>query len=66
MPIFIVSSVTGHKLDLLKQFLNLLPADRQSRSEALAHKPVKCRVQDTFNLPDVGPVVAAQVVSVRG
>lgn len=65
IPIFIVSSVTGHKLDLLKTFLNLLPADRQSRSEALSHKPTKCRIQETFNIAGVGPVVAAHVDKVR-
>ena len=44
-PIFAVSSVTGENINLLKQFLNILPPRlTNSEREKLSQKPVEFRV----------------------
>lgn len=65
LPILLTSSVTGKGLDLLKAMLNLLPVDIHLRNQQRAKQPVHFRVEDTFQLPDVGTVVAGQMVQVR-
>eukprot|EP00743_Colponemidia_sp_Colp-15_P004948 GILK01005333.1.p1 GENE.GILK01005333.1~~GILK01005333.1.p1 ORF type:complete len:617 (+),score=118.15 GILK01005333.1:101-1951(+) len=60
-PIFQVSSVNGHNLDILRKFLNLLPVKKEwlSRRE----EPAQFLVQETFFIPEIGPVVTGTVLS---
>jgi len=46
-PIFQVSNVTGQNINLLKQFLNLLPAHKGFDSNA----PVEYQIDDVFLVP---------------
>eukprot|EP00048_Salpingoeca_helianthica_P016945 m.234927 g.234927 ORF g.234927 m.234927 type:complete len:723 (+) comp19841_c0_seq1:354-2522(+) len=56
VPIFLISSVTGKNLDLLRQFLNLLTP---TQSEELALSlPAYLQINEVFDVHDVGPVVA--------
>ncbi|KAF2029258.1 hypothetical protein EK21DRAFT_101324 [Setomelanomma holmii] len=58
-PIFQVSNVTGHNLDLVRTFLNILPHHGNYDSSA----PLEFYVNDTFSVPFVGTVVSGVVKS---
>lgn len=58
-PIFQVSNVTGHNLDLVRTFLNVLPHHGNYDSSA----PLEFHVNDTFSVPFVGTVVSGVVKS---
>jgi len=58
-PIFQVSNVTGENLELVRQFLNLLPNHKHFNVNA----PFECQIDDTFLVPGVGTVVAGTVTS---
>ncbi|CAI6332434.1 unnamed protein product [Periconia digitata] len=58
-PIFQVSNVTGHNLDLVRTFLNILPHHGNYDSSA----PLEFHVNDTFSVPFVGTVVSGVVKS---
>ncbi|KAI1515988.1 HR1 repeat rho-binding protein [Pyrenophora tritici-repentis] len=58
-PIFQVSNVTGHNLDLVRMFLNALPHHGHYDSSA----PLEFHVNDTFSVPFVGTVVSGVVKS---
>ncbi|KAF1962090.1 hypothetical protein CC80DRAFT_399805 [Byssothecium circinans] len=58
-PIFQVSNVTGHNLDLVRMFLNILPHHGNYNSSA----PLEFHVNDTFSVPFVGTVVSGVVKS---
>ncbi|KAF2686812.1 hypothetical protein K458DRAFT_470779 [Lentithecium fluviatile CBS 122367] len=58
-PIFQVSNVTGHNLDLVRIFLNILPHHGNYNSSA----PLEFHVNDTFSVPFVGTVVSGVVKS---
>jgi len=51
LPIFLTSAVTGKGLDLVKAMLILLPVDLDLQR---AIQPMRFRVEDTLQLPDVG------------
>lgn len=58
-PIFQISSVSGNNVDLLKQFINLLPSYKNYDSS----QPVEYQITDTFSVPGVGTVVSGTVLS---
>lgn len=58
-PIFQVSNVTGHNLDLVRTFLNVLPRHGYYNADA----PFEFAVNDTFSVPFVGTVVAGIIQS---
>ncbi|KAK5732843.1 hypothetical protein LTS12_027051 [Elasticomyces elasticus] len=58
-PIFQVSSVTGESLDLVREFLNILPHHGKYDIEA----PFEFHVNDTFSVPFIGTVVSGVVKS---
>ncbi|KAF1918431.1 hypothetical protein BDU57DRAFT_556012 [Ampelomyces quisqualis] len=58
-PIFQVSNVTGHNLDLVRTFLNILPHHGNYDSSA----PLEFHINDTFSVPFVGTVVSGVVKS---
>ncbi|KAH8724071.1 P-loop containing nucleoside triphosphate hydrolase protein [Phaeosphaeriaceae sp. PMI808] len=58
-PVFQVSNVTGHNLDLVRTFLNILPHHGNYDSSA----PLEFHVNDTFSVPFVGTVVSGVVKS---
>jgi GTPase len=58
-PIFQVSNVTGESLDLVREFLNMLPHHGHYDAEA----PFEFHVNDTFSVPFVGTVVSGVVKS---
>ncbi|KAN0050316.1 hypothetical protein ACTA71_003433 [Dictyostelium dimigraforme] len=60
VPIFTVSNVTGENLDLLRMFLNLLPARKEW--ESLALKPAQLDIDSTWNVSGVGTVVSGTVM----
>jgi len=60
-PIFCVSNVTGHNLDLLRKFLNLLPI--RTDWEQLYEKPTEFHIDSHFSVPGVGTVVSGTLVS---
>ncbi len=57
-PIFCVSNVTGSNLDLLRKFLNLLPA--RTDWEQLQEKPSEFHIDATWSVPGVGTVVSGK------
>lgn len=59
-PIFMMSSVTGHHMDLLRQFMNLLPVRRDW--ESLIDKPTEFVIDQTFFVTGVGTVVSGIVL----
>lgn len=61
IPIFPISSVTGTRLNLLKFCLNLLPV--RNEYDKLKKLPSEFRVSDSFEVEDVGIVVAGTVSS---
>ncbi|KAG9245509.1 P-loop containing nucleoside triphosphate hydrolase protein [Calycina marina] len=58
-PIFQVSNVTGENLDLVREFLNILPHNGHYDTEA----PFEFHINDTFSVPFVGTVVSGIVKS---
>ena len=58
-PIFQVSNVTGESLDLVREFLNILPHHGKYDVEA----PFEFHINDTFSVPFVGTVVSGVVKS---
>ncbi|KAF2216209.1 hypothetical protein CERZMDRAFT_119832 [Cercospora zeae-maydis SCOH1-5] len=58
-PIFQVSNVTGESLDLVREFLNILPHHGKYDVDA----PFEFHVNDTFSVPFVGTVVSGVVRS---
>ena len=58
-PIFQVSNVTGESLDLVREFLNILPHHGHYDASA----PFEFHVNDTFSVPNVGTVVSGVVKS---
>ena len=58
-PIFQVSNVTGESLDLVREFLNILPHHGKYDIDA----PFEFHVNDTFSVPFVGTVVSGVVKS---
>jgi GTPase len=59
-PIFMMSSVTGHHMDLLRKFINLLPVRRDW--ETLIDKPAEFVIDQTFFVTGVGTVVSGIVL----
>eukprot|EP01117_Protostelium_nocturnum_P008569 TRINITY_DN3079_c0_g1_i1.p1 TRINITY_DN3079_c0_g1~~TRINITY_DN3079_c0_g1_i1.p1 ORF type:complete len:693 (+),score=294.36 TRINITY_DN3079_c0_g1_i1:297-2375(+) len=60
-PIFTVSNVTGHNIDLLRKFLNLLPV--RTEWEEAQKKPPEFHIDSTFSVPGVGTVVSGTLVA---
>ncbi|WPH01943.1 Hypothetical protein R9X50_00479700 [Acrodontium crateriforme] len=58
-PIFQVSNVTGECLDLVREFLNILPHHGKYDIDA----PFEFHINDTFSVPFVGTVVSGVVKS---
>ncbi|KAL9083982.1 MAG: hypothetical protein Q9159_005475 [Coniocarpon cinnabarinum] len=58
-PIFQVSNVTGESLELVREFLNILPHHGHYDASA----PFEFHVNDTFSVPNVGTVVSGVVKS---
>jgi len=59
-PIFLVSSVTGQQLDLMRMFCNLLPAQKTQGADLDA--PAELHIDDTFHVAGVGTVVAGTLL----
>ncbi|MFQ6123869.1 MAG: GTP-binding protein [Candidatus Heimdallarchaeota archaeon] len=59
VPIFKVSNVTGKGIDLLTQFLNLIPAYK--RWESQVDHPFLAYIDELFLVPGIGTVVAATI-----
>ncbi|NHK32240.1 MAG: elongation factor 1-alpha [Asgard group archaeon] len=60
-PVFLVSNVTGENLDLLRKFMNLLPANK--KWEDYIDEPVEYHIDETFSVTGVGTVVAGTLIS---
>jgi len=59
VPIFQVSNVTGEGVELLSQFLNLIPAYK--RWDSQQEKPFLAYVDDIFSVSGIGTVLAATI-----
>ena len=59
VPILEVSSVTGENLDLLQQFLNLvpLPLHSRQRQQRREQRHIQFQVDEIFSVPDAGTVL---------
>ncbi|GAM26974.1 hypothetical protein SAMD00019534_101490 [Acytostelium subglobosum LB1] len=62
-PIFCISNVTGENLDLLRTFLNLLPAKKDW--ESLADKPSQLDIDSIWQVTGTGTVVSGTVMKGR-
>jgi len=60
VPIFQVSSVTGHNYPALRNFLNLLPVRDNLERDSSA--PMEMHIDDIFSVPGVGTVVAGNML----
>eukprot|EP00047_Mylnosiga_fluctuans_P012501 m.26387 g.26387 ORF g.26387 m.26387 type:complete len:634 (-) comp4283_c1_seq1:202-2103(-) len=60
VPIFLVSSVSGKNIDLLRRFLNLLAVD--TGAEEKCGLPPLVQISEVFNVAGVGPVVAGTLL----
>ncbi|NHJ33477.1 MAG: elongation factor 1-alpha [Asgard group archaeon] len=60
-PIVLISNVTGENLDILRKFLNLLPAHKVW--EEYIDEPVEYQIDETFSVTGVGTVVAGTLMS---
>ena len=60
VPIFYVSNVTGHGIDNVKMFLNLLG---KSHTNVTSVEDVEYHIDTTFSVPGVGTVVGGQLIS---
>ncbi|CAO3683405.1 unnamed protein product [Umbelopsis ramanniana] len=58
-PIFQISNVTGEGLNLVRNFLNILPSQAKYDSSL----PFEYQITDTFSVPFVGTVVSGVVIS---
>ena len=61
IPIFPISNVTGTRLNLLRSCLNLLPV--RNEYDKLKKLPAEFRVSGSFEVEDVGTIVAGTVCS---
>jgi len=61
IPIFPISNVNGTRLNLLRACLNLLPV--RNEYEKLKKLPAEFRVSDSFEVENIGTVVAGTVCS---
>jgi len=59
VPIFQVSNVTGHNLDMLRAFLNMIPLHRGFDEKA----PAEFHVDETFSVEGVGTVVSGTCIA---
>ncbi|ABL77547.1 GTP-binding protein [Thermofilum pendens] len=59
VPVFLVSNTTGEGLELLTEFLNLLPP--RKRWAENVDKPLLAYVSETYDVKGVGPVVAVSI-----
>jgi GTPase len=57
-----VSNVTGEKLPLLRQFLNVLPSS-QMDDKYVVDAPFEFQISDVFSVPFVGTVVVCLSLS---
>jgi GTPase len=57
-----VSNVTGEKLPLLRQFLNVLPSS-QMDDKYVVDAPFEFQISDVFSVPFVGTVVVCPCFS---
>ncbi|EGF83747.1 hypothetical protein BATDEDRAFT_33882 [Batrachochytrium dendrobatidis JAM81] len=64
VPIFLTSSVTGDNLDLLIEFLNILPRPPCSFEQYLNNE-AEYQIEKVYSIPGVGCVVAGIMVSGR-
>ena len=60
-PIFQISNVTGLNLDLLRNFLNILP--QASTAKFQVNQPFEFQISDIFSVPFVGTVVSGVVLA---
>ncbi|KAI9311181.1 P-loop containing nucleoside triphosphate hydrolase protein [Dichotomocladium elegans] len=58
-PIFQISNVTGQGLDLLKNFLNILPSHTNYEND----KPFHYEINEIYSVPFVGTVVSGTIMS---
>lgn len=58
-PIFCISCVTGSNLDLFRKFLNGAPSHQEWH--LLHHLPTEVFIDDTYDIPNVGTIVAGTV-----
>ncbi|KAL5528302.1 hypothetical protein ACEPAF_7438 [Sanghuangporus sanghuang] len=56
-PIFQVSNVTGHGLELVRTFLNLLPSSEGDPDKFAADQPLEYSITEVWSVPYVGTVV---------
>jgi translation elongation factor EF-Tu-like GTPase len=63
VPIFFLSNVTGEGVDMLKQFLNLLPS--APKWEKKLSKPAEFQVDESFHITGIGTVVSGTVTGGR-
>jgi GTPase len=61
VPVFPVSNVTGHNLDLLKSFLNLLQSSRSW--EMASELDAEFHIDQTFQVPGIGLVLSGTMFS---
>lgn len=62
-PIFQVSNVTGVGLDLLKDFLHLLPCEISASRYGDANGDVEFQITEDYTVPGAGTVVAGTLIS---
>lgn len=63
-PIFMVSSVSGESLDLLKVFFNIIPPLSNSKEqEELMQQFTEFQVDEIYTVPEVGTVVGGTLYS---
>lgn len=58
-PVFCISCVTGSNLDLFRKFLNGAPSHQEW--DLLQHLPTEVFIDDTYDIPGVGTIVAGTV-----
>ena len=63
VPIFLVSNVTGEGIDMLTQFLNLLPL--APKWEKKLQKPPEFQIDESFHITGIGTVVSGTVTAGR-
>ena len=56
VPVIEISNVSGHNIDLLKRFLNLLP--QRKNFKVYEDNPVEFSIDEKYNVTGVGTVVA--------
>lgn len=62
-PIFQVSNVTGDGLDILKDFLHLLPCEISASRYGDANGDVEFQITEDYTVPGSGTVVAGTLIS---